>query len=367
MLDAARQVGDPHIDAVVADYLAGCGGAALGPALGALFGTTGLPEAHPLVRAYLARVDEPAPGALGDPARIERGQRMFGRLGPELLLVLGSCSLPLAFACGNGVQAIHRARRLKDDPLRRLYDTAQMVVNAMQVGGLARGGIGWRSARKVRLIHAVIRHQVQRDPAAPWSASWGTAINQEDMAGTLLSFSVAALHGLRRIGARISRAEGDDYVHAWSAVGRLLGVDERLLVDREADAMALALRIGARQIRATPEGKQLAEQLLEAVGSLLPVPGYALSLTHYFLSNTAFGDDVARVLELAEPDWTRALVAARAWQKRHVLRLLDLVPGAHGRRRFLARRFVQALISARRPAGDAPPFEVPARLAMRWR
>lgn len=362
-LDAARQIGDPIVDPVVLQYLDVHGREALGAATGALFRMNGLPEDHPLVRSYFATVGELE---LGDPEIVARGQRLFALFGPEIFLVLGSCSLPLAFACGHGVQVIYRARRLKDDPVRRLYDTAQMVINVMQVGELARGRVGWRTAHKVRLIHALIRLQVQQDPAAPWSPSWGTPINQEDLAGTLLSFSVAVLHGLRSIGARISAEDADGYVHAWSAVGRLLGVDEALLAATEQDALILATRIGGRQIRATPEGALLAEQLMAAVATLFPVPGYANSLTHYFLRDTAFGADVARVLELPEPGWTRALVAARAWQKRQILKLLDIVPGARRRRSFLARRFVQNMILSRRPDGE-PPFEVPEDFAKTWR
>lgn len=362
-LDAARQIGDPLVDAIVSEHLACHGPDAMRTAMRALFHTTGLPEDQPLVRSYLDAIGNME---IGDPGIIARGQRLFSLFGPEIFLVLGSCSLPLAFACGNGVQAIYRSRRLKDDPVRRLYDTAQMVSNVMQVGELAHGQIGWRSARKVRLIHTLVRHRVRHDQAAPWSSSWGTPVNQEDMAGTLLSFSVAVLHCLKNMGAQISRQEADSYVYAWSAVGRLLGVDEALLAWSEDEALALATRIGGRQLRATPEGKLLAHQLMAAVATLFPIPGYANSLTHYFLQNTAFGADVARVLELPDPDWTRALVAARAWQKRQVLKLLDIVPGARRRRSFLARRFVQNMLLARRPEGT-PPFEVPDAFAKKWR
>jgi hypothetical protein len=362
-LDAARQIGDPLVDPIVAEHVMRHGPGMVGAATGMLFLRSGLPVEHPLIQAY---VDALGDIEIGDPKLIARGQRFFALFGPEIFLVLGSCSLPLAFAAGNGVQAIYRARRLKDDPVRRLYDTAQMVINVMQPGELTPGRVGWRSTRKVRLIHALLRWHVQRDPAAPWSPSWGIPINQEDMAGTLLSFSVAVLHGLKAMGAQVSAADADAYVYTWSAVGRLLGVDEALLATTEREALTLAKRIGARQIRATPEGKQLAEQLMKAVATLFPIPSYAKSLTHYFLHDTAFGDDVARVLDLPKPDWTKALVEARAWQKRKILSLLNIAPGARRRRSILARRFVQRMILSRRPEGESP-FEVPERFAKQWR
>lgn len=361
-LNAARRVGDPIVDPIVSEHLAAHGSEALGEAIGGLFRTGGLSEDHPLIRTCLTALGDVE---LGDPESIVCGQRLFALYGPELLLVLGTCSLPLAFAAGNGVQAVYRARRLKDAPVRRLYDTAQMIVNVMQVDGLARGKVGWRTAVKVRLIHALIRRQVQSDPVMPWCDEWGTPINQEDLAGTLLSFSAAALRGLRRIGVRLSRQEADGYVYAWSAVGRLLGIDEALLAGTEEEAMPLATRIGRRQICATPEGRLLAEQLMAALAALFLLPGYANSLTHFFLEDTAFGPRVAEVLDLPAPGWTRVLVAARAWQKRKLMALLNVAPGARRRRSFLARRFVQNLLLLRRPSGDAA-FEIPEDLARAW-
>ena len=362
-LDAARKIGDPIVDPIVAQYLAAHGPGALGDAMAALFRTPGLPEDHPLVHDYLRVLGDLE---IGTPSTVVRGQQLFALFGPEIFLILGSCSLPLAFAAGNGVQVIFRARRLKDEPVRRLYDTAQMIINVMQVGELVRGKLGWRTACKVRLIHALIRQHVQLDPKAPWSERWGTPINQEDQAGTLLSFSVAVLHGLRRMGARISTEDADSYVHAWSAIGRLLGIDEALLAGTEQEALALAARIGGRQFRATTEGKLLACQLMKAVATLFPLRGYANSLTHFFLQDTAFGENVAQLLDLPRPDWTRVLVAARASQKRQILYLLSLVPGARRRRSFLARRFVQRMILFKHPDGRIP-FEVPEVFTRSWR
>lgn len=372
-LDCLRQVGDPIVDELVKKHFrdiaraatspeesAHLVSAAFGKLVGTLFRSTGMPEDDALVRAYMAALGEVE---LGDTEIIGRGQRLFALFGPEMFLVLGSCSLPLAFAAGNGVQAIYRARRLKDNPVRRLYDTAQMIIDVMQVGELAKGQLGWRTTRKVRLIHALMRwHVTQQD----WNGKeWGVAINQEDLAGTLLSFSVAVLSGLRRMGARISSEDADAYIYAWSAIGRLLGVDESLLLTNERDANDLAMRIGNRQIRETKEGKQLAEQLMGAVATLFPVKGYANSLSHFFLADTAFGQNVARILDLPPPGWTRFLVSARARQKRWVLALLETVPGARHRRSSFARRFVQAMLLFKRPDADVP-FEVPASLAGAW-
>ncbi|MFZ5893357.1 MAG: oxygenase MpaB family protein [Myxococcota bacterium] len=360
-IDHFRTIGDPIVDPLVRGYFE-ASPEELGRLLGQLFSTPKMPE-HPLIDAYLAQLPREE---LANAEMVGMGQELFDLYGPEVLLVLGSCSLPLAYAAGNGVQVVARARRLKDDPIRRLCDTAQMVVNVMQPGGLEPGGIGWSSARKVRLIHALVRRHVQADSSFPWDSAWGIPINQEDQAGTLLTFSIGVLHGLRRMGAMITAAQGNAYVQAWGAVGTLLGVDRALLPETEAHATALAMRIGARQIRRTPEGEELSTQLLTAVDSLFPVSGYAASLSHFFLSDTAFGASVADVLAIPPPNWTRWLVRARATQKRVTLRWLESLPGAKRRRSFVARHVVQRLLLRKRPDNRAP-FEIPERLKLAWR
>jgi len=361
-LDRMRTVGDPGVDELVAEHVATRGPESLDRLLGALFRTKPMPEADPLVRSYLTALPRTD---LGDRDAIAKGQELFGLLGPEVLLILGSYSLPLTYAAGHGVQVVYRSRRLKDDPIRRLCDTAQMVVNVMRPDGLEEGGVGWLATRKVRLIHALVRRRVQSDAATPWRAEWGIPINQEDQAGTLMTFSIATLQGLRRMGARVTSAEADAYIRAWSVVGRLLGVDPSLLPSSEEEATLLAMRIGARQVRPTSEGRELTAHLLHSAHPLLPIPGYAVSLTHFFLQETVFGKNVAAILELPEANWTRWLVATRAAQKRMVLGWLDWVPGARRRRSWVARWFVQRLILYKRPDGETP-FEVPPSFSGRW-
>jgi hypothetical protein len=373
-LDSMRDVCDPIVDDVVGGYVEAASKKEIGALIGTLFREGRLDETHPLVARYSAALDALPEPPIGE--AVARGQGLFSLFGPEILLTLGSFAVPLAYAAANGVQVIHRARRLEDDPIRRLCDTAQMVVNVMQVGGLARGGIGWRSIRKVRLIHSLMRFNALKDHEErdeqgkslgmkPWRENWGRPINQEDQAGTLLTFSIGAIHGLRLMGARISKQTADDYLAAWAAVGRLLGVDERLIPVDELVATELARRIGERQHHHSKEGARLMVCLLHAVDSLFPFKGYGLSLSHFFLGSTPEGRKVIEALRLPKPNWTRFLVGARATQKRLVLKLLEQVPGAKRRRSFLARRFTQTMILFKRPE-VAGPFEVPPELLVRW-
>src|SRR5690606_6257009 len=309
-LDALRRRGDavldPRIDALPPD--------AVPRMLATLFRRVDLPHDDSDFRDLLAALTPPP---IEDPAAIAAGQRLFTLFGPEILLILGCYSLPAAYAAADGVQVIHRSRRLQDDARRRVIETAQMVINAMSPGALEPGAVGHRSAVKVRLMHGLVRRHVRdlRDPS-PWSDGLGVPINQEDLAGTLLSFSLAVVRGLRRIGCPMSDDDVAGYLTAWRHVGKILGVEPGLAPTTEDEALALARRIGARQFRASPEGQALASELVTVIDGLFPIPGYGTSLMHFFLEDSIFGVDLANILDLPAPNWTRLLVAARARQKR---------------------------------------------------
>jgi hypothetical protein len=362
-LNHMRNQGDPVVDSLVDEQFRSHGPKAMAVLMAALDRHGRMPQGNPLVADYVASLPK-APST--DIELVSKGQRLFSLFGPEVFLILGSYALPLAFASGDGIQAIYRARGLKDDALGSLCDTAQMVVDVMQVGQLEPEGIGWYTTRKQRLLNALLRRLVLERGGGPWDPAWGTPLNQEYLAWTLLTFSVAVLHGLRRLGAQIAQDEADAYVGVWVAVGRLLGIAESLLPANETEAIGLVARIGTRQMKSTREGKGLSEKLVAGMETLFPVKGYALSLTHFFLADTVLGADVARVLDLPPPNWTRHLLRLRPFQRRLALKVLPAIPETRGRRSFVAKRFAQGMI-LHRPAPDrGAAIEIPSDLLGRW-
>jgi hypothetical protein len=112
------------------------------------------------------------------------------------------------------------------------------------------GGRGWNMALQVRLLHAKVRrsilkkkrkchesqqqqHQQQHHYHRGSSSSdhlwdvkeYGVPINQEDMAATLLAFSVNVLMGIEFVAGRpLSMENQRDYLALWRYIGWLLGV-----------------------------------------------------------------------------------------------------------------------------------------------
>src|SRR5439155_16091528 len=116
-------------------------------------------------------------------AMLAEGENVFAAYGPEILMVLGLYAIPAAYAARRGVQVLHRTAYFQRRPMRRVWETTQFVVDVMSGGGLGPDGLGLRTAQKVRLMHAAIRHFLLNDRDRPWDqAELGIPINQEDLA-----------------------------------------------------------------------------------------------------------------------------------------------------------------------------------------
>ena len=92
------------------------------------------------------------------------GEDFFGRWGLYVPLVLMCSSLPECYAAAKGVQVLQLTARLASDTKRRVVETAQMVLDVMAPGGMQPGARGYRTVRKVRLMHAGVRYLIENDP-----------------------------------------------------------------------------------------------------------------------------------------------------------------------------------------------------------
>ena len=168
---------------------------------------------------------------------------------------------------------------------RRIAETARLLLAVMTPDGnaLAPGSRGYDAALAVRAFHAAMRCML-RD-RAPWnSPPKETPINQEDLLGTLTTFTVIVLESLERMGIHVEPAERDAYLHAWLVVGHLLGIDYDALRPRTNDLrfnpgeqpltyfeMQLVRdSIFRRQAAASPSGQILARALLDMMENALP-------------------------------------------------------------------------------------------------
>src|SRR3984957_9257399 len=142
------------------------------------------------IRDYLAK--NVALPEWADLAKIKRGQQLFETWGLQISLCLFCASLPSAYAAAKGVKVLSRTAQLETNTRRRIMETGQFLMNVLADGSFEPQGKGFRTIQHVRLMHAAVRMMIEgRNKQRPgfWDPNWGVPINQEDLVGTMLSFS----------------------------------------------------------------------------------------------------------------------------------------------------------------------------------
>ena len=372
-LEALRLVGDPLADDVVGALFRKGEIRRVNELMRALVENgapvpAGLPEE---VRDYLAR--DPLPADV-DRARIERSERFFQVWGMQISMSLFCASLPSAYAAAKGVKVLFETARLQTDTRRRIFETGQFLMDVMAPGGLGPGGAGVRSAQRVRLMHAAVRHLLLAD--GNWDeAKWGLPINQEDLAGTLLSFSYVPIEPRARLGIAVSRSEQEDYLYTWSVIGEMLGVRTHVRPTTVEDATALVTAIRRRQYDSSPEGIAMTDALVTTMEQMTPHlgsrpgrPAHVRGLGRLVpvMIRHLIGDDVANMVAVppGRPGWFRLLEPLLG-----LLRLVesDIEHDAHVKRMIepFARAVLLGMFDHER-GGTRPPFAIPDELARTW-
>ena len=205
--------------------------------------------------------------AWADPDLIALGQQIYIRHGIWISLLLSYKSLPECYACAKGAEVLHRTARLNEQHgsmetySRRIAETARFVMLAMSPGGLSPQGEGFVAAQKVRLIHAVIRYYLRQQQ---WDTDrYNEPINQEDMAGTLMSFSALILLGMEQLGIELEPVEKEAYIHCWRVIGHIAGLKDDMIPENAADAIQQGINILNHQKVRSEQGSSLMKALLE--------------------------------------------------------------------------------------------------------
>jgi ER-bound oxygenase mpaB/B'/Rubber oxygenase, catalytic domain len=361
-LKAMRRIGDPDMDAYVADhYLA----------------TSADPRAlvRDMVKNGVAGSLDSSPGEISrdlptwaDPDKLHRGQQFFRDHAVEIATALFTASLPLSYTAEHGARVLTRTAELASGNVnRRVAETGKLLLDIMTLDDdltpLQRDTQGWRAAQGVRTFHAAIRHMLAQQE---WDTKQhGVPVNQEDLLGTLVAFSVVVLDSLDTMGVDVGPEAQEAYVHLWVVVGYVLGIDYSLIHRPGADGarpeheLTLAeLRIignalWRRNARASADGQSLAAAILQLFRQNLPGPLQSLpaaAIRHLI------GDESGDVLEVPNAGAPARLVLRVG---RPVTRLI-----ARGRRAgILPRRLSGSTIKLyeewiRNNHGDRPPWDI---------
>jgi squalene cyclase len=251
--------------------------------------------------------ENPTLPSWADPVRMKQAQQLFERCGWAAALSLFASSLPQCYACAEGAKILMHTEELRRNPQRRILETAQFVFDITASNAFSPNGRGFRSATKVRILHALIRSLV-RQKLDIWNPRAGEPISQFYLIGTLMTFSVVVVDGMRTMELQVDDTDADAWVHLWNVVGYLMGISEDLLpVDaREAESLLEAVR----EMSWAPSegGAQLARATLGVMQDQL-LPGRALDGFAVMLVRHLAGDRCADLLGLPPSNWTEALFA----------------------------------------------------------
>ncbi|MFA0964210.1 oxygenase MpaB family protein [Roseivirga sp. BDSF3-8] len=238
-------------------------------------------------------------------SKMKKGAAVFVKHADDILSMLGFASLPYCYAASDGARVLDASPRLINEPSKRLLETARFVMDVMDPLAFTPQGRGIKSIQKVRLMHAAVRYYILN--SGHWQADkWGVPVNQEDMAGTQLAFWYIPIRSFRKIGISLSREETDDFRHLWSVVGRMLGVEERLLPDSAKESYQLLTIISRRTIKASDHGKALTRSLIDHFKDT-PVKGPFEKITEPYM-RYLLGDEVADAIGLKKEKFTKVFL-----------------------------------------------------------
>jgi ER-bound oxygenase mpaB/B'/Rubber oxygenase, catalytic domain len=188
-----------------------------------------------------------------------RASDFFSRHQQAIGVVLGCYSLPYCYLAEDGARVLGFSGRINSDTYNRLKETGNFLRKAMNYDHWESGQV-ITMLLKVRLLHAFWRFMVLK--SNKWDMAWGLPINQEDLLGTNLSFSLIVLRGLKKSGFVIDLTYEKSYINHWATVGYIMGMNEKTIVHEMKDAIKIDKKIASRHFRASKIGKELTASLM---------------------------------------------------------------------------------------------------------
>ncbi len=219
------------------------------------------PEVREALRAFMREAQKVPKWADFD--LIRQAQALF-KANPLLAYpMLAFLSLPVLYTCGRGgTPVLILTEQISAKVRRRIVETGSLIMQVMQRDSFTKlpeqptltnpVPVGIEAVLRVRLLHAASRTIINcfwedgmKDRAADpskvrtyqgkpadqiWRKEWGQPINQQYLAGVLMSFSYLDLYGLEKVGVIVSDEDKKAYMHLWNVFGYILGVEEDALL-----------------------------------------------------------------------------------------------------------------------------------------
>lgn len=153
------------------------------------------------------------------------GQETMLRLGRVATSALKNISLMGGYYNSAVSKPLAMTGQLSKRAYGRTAETSHYAFNIMNSKGLKVGSEGFKDTLRVRVMHTMIRQKLLADPK--WKTEeWGIPINQSDMAGTGLQFSITLIISVMLFGFRLDKYERESVIHLWRYASFLMGVED---------------------------------------------------------------------------------------------------------------------------------------------
>lgn len=292
--------------------------------------------------AFFAQVDD-RPYWL-DQAKLDLAVRVTMRTGlVGIGLALPGLALTGGYLASKADKPLVGTGDLRRMAPRRLNETATWFIDVTSPGGLDRFAPGFTGTLRVRLMHAMVRAAMSRRDDWDFDA-WDHPLNQVQLAGTLMLFSLANLAGCQAMGVKFSAREREAVFHLWRYVGLLMGVHPELVPATEDDTWRLFWLEADTEFRPDEDSYRLAQALHSGPPGEDPLTALARGFLSSY-SRLMLGRSNADQLGLPDNKPLQAAVLATSAINR-VFEFRRLLPGATrlseefgqwSRRRFVGR------------------------------
>jgi ER-bound oxygenase mpaB/B'/Rubber oxygenase, catalytic domain len=241
--------------------------------------------------------------AIFDSKKIIRATEFYRENQQNIGLVLGLYALPYCYLGADGAKVLHLSERIQNDTYKRLLETGGFLKALMTYDNWQNKNI-FAICLKIRLLHATIRYFTLNSNR--WDLAWGFPINQEDMLGTNLAFSLIVLKGLEKLGYKNNETYENAYLNCWNVIGNLLGVLPEILPQNYAQAVKTDKLIATRQFRQSNEGQALTVSLIKVIRTFAPNELTANLLQEQ--SRFLLGEKYAEMLGIKETNLPKSLL-----------------------------------------------------------
>lgn len=192
---------------------------------------------------------------------LKAGCDLCMRSGTNALIALRDYSLMSGYNYAYLNKALIFTGALKKGPAKRITDTLDFWIHVTRYHALEINGRGYQYIARTRMMHSFSRLMIHEKYANWDMEKWGQPINYWDMVATNIGFSLFYLHGLHKLGLKISEEEELGVFHLWKYVGHLLGIPDHYLPDNKKQATETFYVWTSSQVSADEDSVMLAQAL----------------------------------------------------------------------------------------------------------